>query len=479
MRNSESGNRAAFRRTNTLLAAESQPIRLSEVISAFSYALDLTEGQPEGHAVKSCLLGMRLAQEIGMAADQRSALFYALLLKDAGCSSNAARVCSLFQADDRVVKRDLKTTDWTRLSQSYLYVARNVAPEGSPIARAFQIVAIGLQGPNTAKQLVETRCDRGAQIARMLDLPEETAEAIRTLDEHWDGRGHPSGLKGDAIPLLGRIVGLAQTVEVFFTAYGVEPACEMAVERRGKWFDPDLVDALESIRRDRCFWERLSGEELEAQLAAFEPQEQVLTANEDRLDRVAEAFARVIDAKSPWTYRHSEGVAEIAVGIGEILGFGPRELRDLRRAALIHDVGKLGISNLILDSPGQLTEEQRAEIRRHPELTQRILARVACFRDLADWASAHHERLDGRGYHRGLTARDLTVGARVLVVADICEALSAERPYRGALPPEKVLEIMGRDAGTGICPECFAALETYLQIDRRSPAESLAPLCRT
>jgi HD-GYP domain-containing protein (c-di-GMP phosphodiesterase class II) len=478
MRNRECGGRIVSWRASGPHAEESQPIRLSEVISAFSYALDLTEGQPEGHAVKSCLLGMRLAEEIGLPAEQRSALFYALLLKDAGCSSNAARVCSLFQADDRTVKRDLKTTDWTRLSQSYLYLARNVAPEGSPIARALQFVAVGLQGPTASKQLVETRCDRGAQIARMLDLPEETAEAIRTLDEHWDGRGQPMGLNGDAIPLLGRIVGLAQTVEVFFTAYGVESACAMAAERRGKWFDPGLVDALMAIRRDRPFWAGLSGEGLDAQLAAFEPQERVLTANEERLDRVAEAFARVIDAKSPWTYRHSEGVAEIAVGIGEILGFGPRELRDLRRAALIHDVGKLGISNLILDSPGALTVEQRAEIRRHPELTQRILARVACFRDLADWASAHHERLDGRGYHRGLTANELTVGARILVVADICEALSAERPYRDALPPEKVLEIMARDAGTGICPECFEALESYLQTLNGLPAATLAAPCR-
>jgi HD-GYP domain-containing protein (c-di-GMP phosphodiesterase class II) len=462
MASRERRGRRAFWRVRGIHPASSQEIRLSEVISAFSYALDITEGQPEGHAIKSCLIGMRVAEEIGLPTEQRSALFYALLLKDAGCSSNAARVCSLFRSDDRSVKRDLKTTDWARLSQSYLYLARNVAPEGSPIERALRIVAIGLQGPSGAKQLVETRCDRGAQIARMLDLPEATAEAIRSLDEHWDGRGQPLGLAGPAIPLLGRIVGLAQTVEVFFTAYGRDAACDMAEERRGKWFDPDLVEALASIRRDGSFWECLAGDDLESHVAALEPQERALTADEGRLDRVAEAFARVIDAKSPWTYRHSEGVAEIAVGIGRVMGFTPGELRDLRRAALVHDIGKLGISNLILDHPGELTAEARAEIRRHPELSQRILSRVACFRDLADWASAHHERLDGRGYHRGLTAQELSRGSRVLVVADICEALSAERPYRAALPPEKVLEIMRREAGTGICPDCFEALEIYL-----------------
>jgi HD-GYP domain-containing protein (c-di-GMP phosphodiesterase class II) len=468
------GARPAFWDVRGVHPADPGEIRLSEVISAFSYALDITEGQPEGHAIKSCLLGMRLAHEIGLPADQRSALFYALLLKDAGCSSNAARVCSLFRADDRAVKRDLKTTDWSSLSQSYLYLARNVAPQGSPIERALRVVAVGLQGPSGAKQLVETRCDRGAQIARMLDLPEATADAIRSLDEHWDGRGQPIGLKGETIPLLGRIVGLAQTVEVFFTAYGVDAACEMAQERRGRWFDPDLVDALQAIRSDRTFWDRLSEEDAQAHVAALEPQERVLRADEGRLDRVAEAFARVIDAKSPWTYRHSEGVAEIAVGIGTLLGFSPGELRDLRRAALVHDIGKLGISNLILDRPGALTEEERAEIRRHPVLTQRILARMACFRDLADWASAHHERLDGRGYHRGLTGEELSIGSRVLVVADLCDALSAERPYRGPLPLDQVLEIMRRDVGTGICPDCFEALESHL-----SGATRLPIACRT
>src|SRR3954454_15164532 len=137
-------------------------IRLSEVVSALSYALDITEGQPEGHAVRTCFLGMRIAEEIGLSAEERSALFYALLLKDLGCSSNAAKVCYLFAADDQAVKRDLKTTDWSSLSHAFQYVTRNVVPEGSSLRRAFQIVTVAMEG--SSSDLLQTRCDRGAQI---------------------------------------------------------------------------------------------------------------------------------------------------------------------------------------------------------------------------------------------------------------------------------------------------------------------------
>jgi HD-GYP domain-containing protein (c-di-GMP phosphodiesterase class II) len=147
-----------------------------------------------------------------------------------------------------------------------------------------------------------------------------------------------------------------------------------------------------------------------------------------------------------------------------VLGYGPRALRDLRRAALLHDIGKLGVSSLILDKPGKLDEEEWKQMRRHPELTVRILERVSAFRDLAATAGAHHERLDGRGYHLGLTAEQLNREARVLAVADVCEALTADRPYRAALEPDQVRGIMRRDVGAAFCPEALAALEATREL---------------
>jgi putative nucleotidyltransferase with HDIG domain len=293
----------------------------------------------------------------------------------------------------------------------------------------------------------------------MLELPEATQAAIRALDEHWDGGGQPLGLSGEAIPLLGRILCLAQTLEVFVRTVGLPGALAMALERRGRWFDPALVDALLAIRDDGRFWGPFEDPRMVPAVAAWEPADRVRTAGEDDLDRVADAFARVIDAKSPFTARHSSEVARWAVEIGTAMGESREALRDLRRAGLLHDIGKLAVSSRILDKPGKLEPDEMAAIREHPRYTHRILARVACFAGIVDTAANHHERLDGKGYHRGLSAFDLSRPARILAVADIFEALTADRPYREAMPRERALAIVREQRGTGLCPAAVDALE--------------------
>ncbi len=439
-------------------------LRLSENLSALSYALDITEGQPEGHAVRTCLIGMGIADVAGVPASERGPLFYALLLKDLGCSSNAARLCNLFGTDDLALKRSHKVTDWTRPLPGLRYAFSHAAGS-SPVARLIRTVSIGIRERGSGREMTQTRCDRGADIAAMLGFTEATRDAIRALDEHWDGQGMPLGLAGDRIPLLGRVVGLAQTTEVFASTYGVDAALAVMRERRGSWFDPDLVDALLSLQGDTSFWGRVLSEDPRRHLGTLEPEEEILVADEPRLDDIASAFARVIDAKSPYTYRHSEGVAEIAVGIGAMRGFDARDIRTLRRAALLHDIGKLGVSNLILDKPGRLTDDQMAQVRQHPAYTHQILRRVTAFGDIVEIASSHHERLDGKGYHRGLRGAALCPLSRALVVADICEALRADRPYRSGLPWEQVLGILRKDAGTAVCEESVAALEAMLAED--------------
>ena len=216
------------------------------------------------------------------------------------------------------------------------------------------------------------------------------------------------------------------------------------------------------MRKDRAFWRSVVHGDPLRHVAAMEPSDVIQTVDEDRLDLVAEAFAMVIDAKSPWTFRHSKGVADLSVAVGRAIGYPESELRERRRAALLHDIGKLGVSSLILDKPDKLTHVEFAVMRRHPADTRAILGRTGCFSHLADVASAHHERLDGCGYDRGIADRHLPNVARVLSVADICDALSASRPYRQGMPPDRVLAIMGREVGTAIDSECFAALETVM-----------------
>ena len=271
---------------------------------------------------------------------------------------------------------------------------------------------------------------------------------------------------GEEISLLGRILCLAQTMEVFWALGGPDAALGVARRRRGTWFDPALVDALAVLERDIPFWAGLA----EARVNAVEPEDRVLVADDERLDRIAEAFARVVDAKTPHTASHSIGVAEIAAGLGDLVGRDAIEVRTLWRAGLLHDLGKLAISNLILDKPGRLTPDEWDVVRRHPELSERILRNVPAFADLAELSGNHHERLDGSGYARRRTADELDEPSRILAVADVAEALSADRPYRAALDSHEVLAIMRQDAGTKLDGDVFLALEEYLPRYLATPA---------
>jgi HD-GYP domain-containing protein (c-di-GMP phosphodiesterase class II) len=429
-------------------------VLLSEVVGALSYALDLTEGEPPGHAARSCVIGMRLADQLQLSAPARSDLFYALLLKDAGCTANAARMAALFGADDHDAKRTAKRVDWASPLSAFVWSARTVAPGQSPRARIDRLLAIKNEGEVT-RSLMQARCDRGAEIARMIGLSDRTADAIRTLDEHWDGRGQPQGLQGEEIPLLGRILCLAQTVEIFFAETGVDGAYEVAERRAGHWFDPALVAALDAFRADQGFWASLS----EPDVTRWEPEDHALTVDDRGQLQLATAFAAIVDAKSPWTYQHSDRTSLIATNIGAVLGFDEHELADLRRVALLHDIGKLAVSNRILDKPDALTTAEFERVKEHPLFTQWVLERVSCFRELAPVAGAHHERLDGGGYPRGLTAPDLTMPMRVLAVADVYEALTSERPYRAALADEDALDLIRLDVPARLDPEAFRALE--------------------
>lgn len=434
--------------------------RLSEIIGALSHALDLTEGQPVGHAQRTCMLSMEIAERLDLPSEMRQDLFYAALLKDAGCSSSAARMSEIFDTDDLALKREFSFVDWTSTSDFVRYAARNVAPGSSGIARAGALLRALRAIKGEAASLNTTRCDRGARIVAMLGFSPEAAAAVRALDEHWDGSGRPDGVRGEQIPLISRITCLAQTAEVFMSADGPQAALEVVRARRGRWFDPRLCDVFLSIGPDDPLWMRMVDDSAAEALRGLEPEDGLALADEEGLDRVAEAFASVIDAKSPYTARHSVGVAEYAQRIGREIGFDESGCRLLRRAGLLHDVGKLGVSNRILDKPGALSDAEFAEIRLHPLYTFQILSQITPFAGLAEDAAAHHERLDGRGYHRGVGAEHLSAQARILAVADVYDALTADRPYRRPMEPSAALEILWTGAGSAFDPLYIAALES-------------------
>ena len=436
-------------------------VRLAELLGALSRALDLTEGQPAGHCVRVCWIGVHVGRALGLDERRVADLYYTLLLKDLGCSSNAARICELYLADDLTFKRDFKYLDGS-LPQVLRFVLSHTGAEAGLAERFRKVVNILRNGGEIVTDLIETRCQRGAEIARQMRFGDNVAQAILDLDEHWDGSGRPNGKKGDAISLFSQIALLAQVADVFYVAGGRAAAVGEIRERAGTWFDPAVVFAFEDVTADADFWEALKADDIEDIVLSLEPGKVAARADEDYLDDIAAAFARVIDAKSPFTSGHSERVAIFSDLIAEEMGYSTARRRWLRRAALLHDIGKLGVSNSVLDKPGKLDDQEWVAMRRHAELSRAILSRISAFEDMSQVAGSHHERLDGKGYPLGLTGDAIDLDTRIVSTADVFDALTADRPYRAAMPISKAMAILWEGADASHDPRCIAALERAL-----------------
>ena len=433
-----------------------QQLKLAELMGALSHALDLTEGQPRGHCVRCAYIGMALADELRLDPQTCWNLYYTLLLKDLGCSSNAARICELYLTDDLRFKRDFKLLGGS-LPQVVRFVLTHTGLRAGLAERFRATLEIFQKGQDISLELIQTRCQRGAEIARRMRFGEVVAESVHALDEHWDGSGKPDGLAAEGIALPARIALLAQVVDVFHTSSGPSAALAEARLRRGSWFDPRLVDALERAATP-AFWEGLRDPALAQRVYEFEPARHSVPVDDDYLDEIAEAFGQIIDAKSPFTAGHSARVGLYADLIAEQLGIDAQRRRWLRRGALLHDIGKLGVSNAVLDKPGRLDAKEWEAVRMHAVYTEQILAGIGPFAELARIAGAHHERLDGTGYPRGLQAPQIELETRIITTADIFDAISADRPYRAAVPVSQTLDMMQRLVGGALDGSCMEAL---------------------
>ena len=403
------------------------------------------------------MIAMRIADGLGLGAADRTALYYAMLLKDAGCSSNAARITALFGTDDHTVKPRMKYVDADRKVRLAIETFRNTGGTGGLRSRIAYFMGIA-RGGGVTRELIAIRCERGANIARQMGFPEATCSAIRSLDEHWNGGGHPEGLKERAIPLLARIANLAQTVDIFHGAQGVDATMAIVKDRRKTWFDPQLADFVLTWRNDAAWWTWLIESAPELEVVAMEPPQSRRGVHGVGFDLVAQSFADIVDAKSPFTYRHSTNVSRWARQVGSKFFTDEHELTRLSRAGLLHDIGKLGVSNTILDKNGPLFDDERTAMQAHPVHTWEILRRVPAFSDFARMASLHHEKLDGTGYPWKVPGEALDLQSRILVVADIFEALTADRPYRAGMPIEAALALLEKDRGTKLDAAVLDAL---------------------
>ena len=443
-----------------LVPGRGSELRRSEVIAALSHALDMTEGHPVGPG--RAQLPDRHAHRARAAAGRRGPLRALLRAAAEGrgllvvgrahvravrhaTTSRSRRMAS--SSTGRSRRRSCATRRST--SRRRTHRARPAHPLGAARARG--------RGQGDRRDALRPRRDDRPQPRLPGRERRRRARARRVL-----GRPGPAvrpERRGDPAARAHRLP--RQTAEVFFAAHGVAAAHEMVRERRGRWFDPEVADV---AARDRPRRSR-SGATSRAttsrrRCSPSSPPSACRSLDEAGLDRICEAFADVIDAKSPFTARHSRGVAAYAGAIAEQLGLRPAELRELHRAGLLHDIGKLGDPE---HDPRQARQADRRGVRAHapaPAPSPRRSSRgIPAFADFAAVAAAHHERLDGRGYHRGVPAGDLPLSARALAVADVFEALTADRPYRSPMEPEPALAIARGDAGhlDQHCVEALAA----------------------
>jgi HD-GYP domain-containing protein (c-di-GMP phosphodiesterase class II) len=435
-------------------------IRRSEVLAAFTYALDLGGGLPPGHSIRACFIAATLARELGLDPTASATVYYTALLKDLGCSSNAARIYALYGADDLAFK-----AAWKRIAPGRRatlgFVLEHTACATPLKRRAAALGRVLVKGDAFAQELIEMRCARGADLARELRFGESVVAGIYHLDERWDGSGRPRGLRGRAIPLASRLALLAQVADVFHQADGRHTATEEVARRARTWLDPELVRTFVRVAEGPRFWAQLESTAIDMRVASMAPEENE-SVDDRYLDEIVAAFGKVIDAKSPFTAGHSARVANHAVRLGERLGVLPTRLERLRRAATLHDIGKLAVSSAILEKSGPLDEAEWAAVRAHASHTQMLLGRIGALADLAPIAAAHHERLDGQGYPLGLDATMLARETRIISLCDAFDALTSERPYRAALPIERALAVIEADVGSGFDPEGFEALKALV-----------------
>lgn len=412
--------------------AEAGDVQLAEVVALLSLGTDLGLGQPMEHMIRACLIALRMADDIGLDQDERAVVYYAGLLAWVGCHTDAYEQAK-WLGDDTILKSDAHYTyDLAKTSSAAAFMAKHIGGAGRPLLDRARTGASFLGGGRRAlAALAENHYLAADELAARLGLSDRVRESLMHSYERWDGKG-VLGLKGDRIALSSRLINLADVVEVYRRIGGDQAALAVARQRAGTQFDPELVarfcdsaPALFTKIDSAASWQQLI--EAEPSLGA--------SIGAETVDDVLAAIGQFAELKSPWRMGHSERVAELAHLAGRAARLPDADLIRLRRAALVADLGHLGVANTVWDKPAALTPAEWERVRLHPYLGERMLSFSHALAPLAPLVAAHHERMDGSGYPRGLVGDAIPPAVRMLSAADVYQALLEPRPYRAALPP--------------------------------------------
>jgi len=377
--------------------------RLNEFLMAVSFALDFVEmdilGMPSNHGKRTAYISISIAKEMGLSSEELHDVAALAMLHDNGLSE--------YSLHEKLATKELKN-------------------------------AALLEG-------VKEHCTIGESNIKNYPLLTDVKNIIKYHHERYDGTGF-FNLRGEEIPLMSQIIAIADALEKSFDLQNnnrdmQNKVCEFVRHQENVSFSSRIVKAFLKVAENEEFWENLKNNYISIELEKEIPKYSLELPFEE-IHSITNVLSKIIDSKSSYTQRHSQSLSEKAAIMSDFYNLEKEEKMKLIIAADLHDIGKLVVPNDVLDKPDKLSDEEFKIIMKHPEYTRLALQEIKGFEDITEWASNHHEKLNGKGYPRGMVAEELDFNSRLMTCLDIYQALTEERPYREGLSHEKAMEIL-------------------------------------
>ena len=384
-----------------------QHVRLAEALGSLSLATDLAIGQPIEHGLRRSLLAVWLGEDLDFTADELRDLYYAALLGAVGCTLEDAVFARYFKDEMVFADQIISTVDPNNPLDLASFMLRKVGEGEPPWRRAAKLASFIREGPDMHAIVCR---DVALRVGDMVALGPSVQQTLAQCHEEWSGKGAPLHLKGEENSLAARTFHLAHDAEVFYRIGGVDMALDVVRRRSGRQYDPRIAQRFIAIGPQ--LFSRLTSTPVWDATMDAEPTP-VRWLSSDAFEALARTMANFVDARSVHTAGHSVGVAEIAESAARRLELSPSEIAAVKQAALLHDLGRCGVPVAVWDKTGGLTPHEWDRIKRHPSLTELMLARSAALGHLGSLAGLHHERLDGSGY-RAVRASFLPLAAQLL-----------------------------------------------------------------
>jgi HD-GYP domain-containing protein (c-di-GMP phosphodiesterase class II) len=438
------------------------PVRLADMLGALAFASDLAFGVELEDGARSCLIAVRIAEHMRLSRDQVASVYYTALLKDAGCTAWTGSLASFWKTDEIAARRELILGDLRSRPFLARWMWQHVGTELPFPQRIARMASVAAKSGPFVEEGFRSSCEVATLIAARLGMTAQVQQALRNVFEEWDGKGFPDGLAGEQIPLVSRVVLPSFYFASLYRIGGREAATTLIREGRDRLFDPAVVDVFLRLASEDSFWQELDAPGLPERVAELEPDAAGIL-DDASLDAWAEVFADFGDLKLPHMAAHSRRVAALATSMASRLGCGAGDVRDIRRAALSHDIGLVSVPTYALQKPaGDRSAVEKEQIRLHPYTAGRVLAHVEGLAPLVTLIQAHHEHHDGTGFHQGLKGDQIPFGARIIAVADAFDDLTHDGPDSPAREPGDALRLMSGQRGLAYAPEALDALQAEL-----------------